>query len=366
MAVLGTKNDGTVSECRATPENRGKGKCKHYEHIEIDNNKMNDYIKKKNEEKLKKDFGDFVSLKKQTAPNIQIVKAPSRAKSPNKRLGKNIYFVDDLEEESEILKEKYLKEFSNIESIENFCNVYENLINEESKEKKTQNLIQFFNSDNKIAQDVVQYLGGDANIETISEMLSSIPSAMRKTEWKNSRTPARAIMSRAFNDMSKNNYVKTVLMFKGKCCYCNKPFKNNNDKLSPTADHITPISPNDPTHVSGATKMGNMAMACNFCNLKKKDISLNTWMAVTQTVDKEQKADSLAKVKAFRESVGYQEFTYQEFAKINETINEALEITDKFKKDKENNLTTENSTEEVREKIDQLSKKLRNRIDNNI
>lgn len=54
MSILGTKKDGSVSECKASPENRGKGKCKHFEHTEIDSNKINDYIKTRNEEKLKK------------------------------------------------------------------------------------------------------------------------------------------------------------------------------------------------------------------------------------------------------------------------------------------------------------------------
>lgn len=367
MSILGTKKDGSVSECKASPENRGKGKCKHFEHTEIDSNKINDYIKTRNEEKLKKDFGNFVALNKHSAENKQITKAPSRLRKKNKPLGENIMFIEDLNEESKALENYYESELSNTKAIDEFCNVYESLIDSKDKEENTERLINFLNSDDKIAKDLRVYLGNDVKVETISKMLAKLPNSMYRVRWKGSgaASSARAILSRAFNDISNNkaNYAKSVLYFKGKCCYCGCAFDYDDSKKTPTGDHITPISPEDPTHIPGATKMGNMVMACQNCNLKKKDVHVETWLAKNQSMHNNYKPKTLAKLNAFRKSVNYREFNYKEFAKINESINEVIEITEKYKQDRANNSLHENSTEEVEQKVQEISEKLKKSIE---
>jgi len=133
----------------------------------------------------------------------------------------------------------------------------------------------------------------------------------------------RAILSQLAYDMDVEKYTRSVLFFKGCCCYCGRQLDRNSDKSweIPTGEHLTPVTPRESHEPFGATRYGNMVLACSSCNSARQSIPIGEWLASTNRVPENVKAHSLAKIYEFRELARYEEFNDEEQGLIRGAIN---------------------------------------------
>ena len=168
------------------------------------------------------------------------------------------------------------------------------------------------------------YLGDDVKTSDVADILAfnigqmTAPVPVKSKDTKLSRHALTAFD----NDMNKSRYVLSVLAFGGRCCYCNRPLHRGEPADGQaTAEHITPVNPRGGSTVRGATRYGNMALACVACNRARGNQGLEEWVLVTGRIpDREEKARCLARIREFRAYAGYEEYTAEQTKRLNREI----------------------------------------------
>ena len=196
------------------------------------------------------------------------------------------------------------------------------------------------------ARKLRKFLGGGINRNALAKILVNNVKGMTRAEhWKtNSKVSiARAVFSALDNDMTKERYVASVLFFGGKCCYCNCVLHKgaHNAKLA-TGEHLTPISPEDPNALHGATRFGNVALACYRCNGSRANNELVEWLRTTNVVPKAEKAKVLGRIEAFRRFALYSDYSPQRNAEIMRKVADLNSFMENLK-DENGKFTPENA-----------------------
>lgn len=125
-------------------------------------------------------------------------------------------------------------------------------------------------------------IGDDESIARITDIIVRPPTAMYG-RLPIEDMPARALMSRIDNNMTRINTTFTILYCGGRCCYCGKVLRRSEGEENrrddeATADHIDPISPYDGAARRGRTRFGNVALCCFRCNRAKNNASAGPWL----------------------------------------------------------------------------------------
>jgi len=349
-AIVGVKHDGSVSICKAAPEHRGKGSCKHFEHLEINENTAEEYITKRNEEILQRTYHIFGNIKK---------RKPSRKERRRIIDLNNFWNLEELNKESLEVESQY--ESPSERSIEEIHSIYNKAkMNNNSEEEAVKKITDFLNSNSETAFEIRNFLGDGSNIEAFAWLIVKKPNGMNKQRWTSSGkvSASRAVLSNLHYDLDDKKYIASVLFFKGRCCYCNRTLDSKNRSSMPTAEHLTPVSAEKPDSIRGSTRYGNMTLCCNLCNTKRQDQNIADWLAQTSTVKKDNKPYSLGRINAFRAYTGYQEYTVEENSLINESIRKVVDFTDSFRNDKETKGFAKGSSDIVKPEIDKIVEKL--------
>jgi len=324
VRTFGVGQDGTLTACRAKPENRGKGNCKHTEHIELTLEDLRSgFIQKHNEEALRELYAQAGI----TEPGGKLSKkALIEATAPKP---KSDYRIETLRKASDAVAEQISDH--DFKVIQNFYRRYERVMSEKELAKlsdgdvtPTERLQTYLESDEPVVKDLRKYLGRDASLKDISDLLYLEVGAMTNAyEWSpGSRSSVpRAYLSTLKNDMTKGNYVASVLYFKGKCCYCDRLLSREGGRNGqPSGEHITPVKPEDDNAVVGGTRFGNMALACTRCNGDRGNSELVSWVNSYRHIPKEDKPFVLGRIKAFRAFAEYEDYSQEESDKIRTCI----------------------------------------------
>lgn len=231
--------------------------------------------------------------------------------------------IEDLKEETEKIKNQSKVEHLDEQLIDDFYQNFEQIIKIDNKDEATKNLSLYLNSNNEDMRKLREYLDDDINLDDLSNILINSPSSMINSfKWRTSGSTSvsRVLLSKAFNNMDKRNYIKSVLYFKGKCCYCNVALDPNGEANKPTGEHLTPINPENPKDTPGSTQAGNMALACSNCNSKRKSTELNTWMCLVDHIDRDKRPEILSKISSFRDFMNYSDFNERETQEIKKQL----------------------------------------------
>lgn len=325
VRTFGVGQDGTLTACRAKPENRGKGNCKHSEHIELTLEDLRGgFLQKHNEEALRDLYaqaGVAVTGEKLSK------KALIEAVTPKP---KGDYRLETLRKASEAVAEQITDH--DFQVIQNFYRRYERVMSAkelaklapDDEEAPTRRLQEYLESDEPVVKDLRKYLGDATSLKDLSDLLYLEVGAMTNAyEWSpGSRSSVpRAYLSTLKNDMNKGNYVASVLYFKGKCCYCDRPLSRDGVRSGqPSGEHITPVKPEDDNAVVGGTRFGNMALACTKCNGDRGNKDLVSWVNSYRGIPKEDKPTVLGRIKAFRAFAEYEDYSQEKSDKIRACI----------------------------------------------
>ena len=327
--TFGVRADGTLGVCRAKPENRGKGNCDHSEHVELTEKQLTEgFLRLFNENAVQNFFqknGQEAWSALQKRKKVKLTLSEKAAFNP-----------DVLEEESNKVAHEIRNEDFHI--VKEFYEKYERAMNALERTEyldgdPAEKLYEYLQSDD--ATKMRDYLGEQADLKALSELLYDGVGAMtNRYTWSSSgrNSIPRSFLSNLRNDMTKENYVTSVLFFKGNCCYCDRPLRKGGQKetYQASGEHLTPVWPDDENQVVGGTRFGNMALACKRCNGSRGSNDLTTWINGTDSLKKAQKPAALGRIKAFREFTNYHEFTQEESDSIRSALrkiqNEADEI----------------------------------------
>lgn len=228
--VFGTRPDGTLVVCRALPENRGKRNCPHAEdHIELSIKQLRSgFLIRHNEEALAKFFGEFPELTRSSAsqkakerrdarfietdPEIMELKGKARRMDMIARGKENV---------KNFTQEQYDFSKGFYSHIKDMLPTQDGPI--ERNKSKVNELSTFLKSGSVFAVEAREFFGDDINLDDLSDVLVNTPKSMSShIPWRRSHNSCkRAVLTSLNNDMSKENYVTSVVFFKGKCCYCN-------------------------------------------------------------------------------------------------------------------------------------------------
>lgn len=311
--VFGTRADGVLTLCRALPENRGVGNCPHSSHVDISDEQLKaGFLTKFNEE--------VISRSGVTAFPVLVKK--SNSKSSNERKKRSAAALAKLlTEAAELEKSLSHEDFNLVKSVYgDFARLYE----DELLLDKSVAMENYLTSNEPTAMKLREYLGSDTDYAALSDMLVNEVGGMTSAHrWS---TSGRHSISRVFltalnNDMDRENYVTSVLYFKGKCCYCQKTLgRNAGGKIAlPTGEHITPITPSRTGSPVGGTRFGNVALACNRCNKSRSNEDLHIWLKQESApVADSVRSEALARISAFRKFSGYADYTTEQTALIRE------------------------------------------------
>jgi len=184
---------------------------------------------------------------------------------------------------------------------------------------------EYLESEDPAAKNVRAFLGPEVATEDFSAILvaevKSMTKALRfENDGKNSLQ--RVVMTNVANDMNRRRYVASVLFFGGRCCYCNCVLHKKPGPTQATGEHITPISPEEEGAPMGATRYGNMALACAACNQSRGNKELNSWMEGTDTVPPEEKPRALKRIAAFRRFALYEDYQPKQVEKLQAALAE--------------------------------------------
>lgn len=333
--TLGREPDGTLSPCRAKPENRGKGACPHGEHIEMGDiegiTTMDDVIAY-NESVLDKTYGCSVLSRTSEnfgyddiPENITVTSISSTANGKSLSREQLLTGAQQLAENFDPADWSFIKDFC-----EKYHERMSNNFYHEKFDNAAENLSDYLRSDDDTAVMVRDYLGDGVDIDEFSNVLTyqvgAMTSAQRFRKSGKGNSLSRIVMTNLNNDMTKERYMASVMFFGGRCCYCNTPLrKSPPPQQQASGEHITPITPENPNDVRGGTRYGNMALACMRCNNSRKNQDLHTWVKETQCIPEKQKMASLARIASFRKFALYSEYTPEQNKKINETIDSLSE-----------------------------------------
>jgi 5-methylcytosine-specific restriction endonuclease McrA len=322
-ATYGVRKDGTLGICRAKPENQGKGRCFHGQHIFVsaEDLKLN-IVQRHNEEIMQTLYA---------SPQLAKGAIPSGVTQSNiqSHVGGGVLSKQQLEAGAVKVAESFRETDWNF--IKEFYAKYDRVLNDEEradmfKENPADNIADYLESDDPAAKKLRNFLGDGINVNEFSEILVQQVGAMTNIKiWspKGGNSVRRSFLSALNNDMTKERYVASVIFFGGRCCYCNRTLrKNPPPDRQASGEHITPITPEDKRDISGGTRYGNMALACMGCNHDRGNKKLVDWISKTSCIKKENRENVLGRIKAFREFALYNEYTPAENKKINGAINE--------------------------------------------
>ena len=310
-------DDGTLEICRAKPENRGRGRCRHFEHQGLPNSsEALRVVQQYNEETLAQVFDSFTS---HSLEGSKRVSSPVSGESltltefhdATNRLD------DAFTEESWTLFKDFYSEFSTI--------ISEN--GDKEKRKVISGLVSFLSSDDDVAKNVRRFLGPEVDLNTFSEILVSGVRAMTASvSLKNGGkfSISRVIATSCANDMTRKRYIASVLFFGGRCCYCHQVMnKEEGSARQATGEHLTPSSPSNPDSPIGVTRYGNMALACRRCNESRGNADLNEWIEEYPHIDKESKKKALDHIESFRRFALYEEYSPAQSRAIRKAVDDA-------------------------------------------
>lgn len=326
----GATGDGRISECRAKPENVGKGRCYHVIHFrsfEDDSEKLRIVaegiaIKKRlngEELALSKGFKESVDKK--------VSKKMKKGSRFSLREGGKGLTREELIKQSELISkditEDEWKAVVEYELI--FEEVGEKEIGSRRRELRDSAEEKIFKKiTSEEASSLREYLGKNADLRALSEIIAKGGGAMSSQyTHPDYESSLRMFMTRVDNDMrEKKKLISSIIFFGGRCCYCNKELNVvENSPFGASGEHLTPIR----SESLGATRFGNMALSCRGCNTERGNEEMIDWIAKTSRISNSQKPRSLARIMAFRDFSAYSEYDPEIVRKI-------LEVNEDFVK----------------------------------
>lgn len=318
--TFGVAEDGTLTVCRAKPENRGKGRCKHSEHIELTTEDLRSgFIQSHNEDVLRTLYA------KAGVDALGKISRRALIEATNPKPADD-YEMAELREASDKVAEQISDR--DFRLVQEFYRKYERFTapevwHNDTETLPTEKVQRYLESDEPTVVKLREYLG-DVSLKDVSDILLLEVGAMTNAyEWSSgSRSSVpRAYLSTLKNDMDKQNYVASVLFFRGRCCYCDRSLSRDGALAEqPTGEHITPVKPESDSAIVGGTRFGNMALACQRCNSDRGNKDLHSWINGTPYVAREQKPIALGRIQAFRSFAKYEEYTQEKSDLIRERI----------------------------------------------
>lgn len=341
---------GTLERCRAKPENVGRFGCKHAEHHNLDYS--DEIIKRFNEEALDKHFMSLSSTSKTLTEDTREITSNSIFSHPN---GVAVS-QQELSEISGKVADAFPSESFKI--IRDFSEHIDGIITRQvaitSREAKRahEKVLAFLKSDNPVAERTREFLGDEVDLSDFSAIITKSPRSMCEAfKFESGKNPvSRVIMTSVSNDMTKKRYTASVVFFGGRCCYCNVVMTKTPGDTQASGEHITPVNPENPKHPRGATRYGNMALACVGCNKERGNTELNEWLSNTERFPEAQKKMAMARIQAFRNYALYEEYTPEQNLEISKSIAKAVVYTKQFERG-ENGKYDHNATEHIRDWI---------------
>lgn len=333
--IYGTKPDGTLSVCRARPEYRGKGTCKHGEHIELERTGAEAFVNKYNERALEEHYQKIVEENQKFAQDTKMPEGVS-ADRIQSHSGGRVLSREELTRGAKKVAENFKK--TDWDFITEFHRKYEKVVGKNDPfTDASKNISEYLRSDDDTALKLREFLGDEVNLEELSDIIVYQVKAMTFAEkWAKGKRPSmkRVIFSTLNNDMTRTRYVNSVLFFGGRCCYCNKVLRKNPPPgHQASGEHLTPLSPEDPNAIHGGTRYGNMALACVSCNRDRKNTDLVEWIHKTRLIKRDDKPFVLGRIQAFREYALYEEYTREENDRIAEKVEELQNFVNSCRKD---------------------------------
>lgn len=325
--VYGKKPDGTLNICRAKPEFRGKGTCKHEDHVEIEAHHATDLVKRYNEKILEENFSKFGTDNKNNN------KMPSDVSEDNiqSHEGGQSLSKKELVEGANKIAENFNEQDWKV--IQDFYKNYHKRLSDNDLKKSYKNAVdnisEYLQSDDEDAENLRKFLGDEIDTDELSNIIVHEVGAMTKSEqWRFGKKVSvkRVLFSSLDNDMTRERYIASVMFFGGRCCYCNKVLRKNPPPESQASgEHLTPISPENSEDTHGGTRYGNMVLACVKCNRDRGNKELVQWMQNTKCIPEKNKKQSLGRIQAFRKFALYQEYSREEQDRI---LNAAKDISE--------------------------------------
>lgn len=344
-----TKEYGTLERCRAKPENVGKYRCHHVDHHDLEESPT--LIQRYNEEQMEKHFDCLKSKVQQSEKSIT-------------KISQNVIFshVDgvsvDAREMSEMSSEMGeafpKKEFA---FIRDFSDDAERIVGGKSIKNAKSRMYEYLQSDRPTAIKTREFLGEEVDLEEFATIIAVSPRSMcSSTGWKNSASSGapsltRTVMTGVQNDMNRKRYAASVLFFGGRCCYCNCVMRKKPGSTQASGEHLTPVSPESQKDPRGATRYGNMALACVGCNQERGNKEMHQWLSETRRFPAEQKQAAVERIEAFREFALYRDYTEQENKEITKTINRLQRFQESFTKDSETKRFSDEDDKKIRDRI---------------
>lgn len=330
---FGVKENGSLGVCVALPENRGKGNCNHTEHYDLTAEDLSSgFVNKFNE----KAVADRIAANGGIDPFKPLKKSSDKAAQKRRSAER----LNELREGADKLAALIPQE--DFDTVKAFYRDFARVMSEEEKQEFLQGnpkhaIVRYLESDEPQAIKLREYLGPGTDYVALSDLLMDEVGAMTTSHrWSTSGrlSIARAILSTLHNDMNRENYVTSILFFKGRCCYCQKPLnrKAGGQAALPTGEHITPISPSRPDRPVGGTRFGNMALACGKCNKSRANNDLHYWLKdMDSPLKMDQRIPALARIQAFRNFAGYKEYTMEESTLIRDSVAKLQEKVDEIR-----------------------------------
>lgn len=358
--VYGRRSDGCVERCRAKPENRGRGRCPHGEHVALTGAQAQEI----NQERLSEAVPGFHGgagnnansgtveggAAVNDAPRVRPgagrvggvrvprpggVPKPSPGVFHNSRASRPLTAKELSEQSARVSAALDEETWGSIRGLWERVNLAiadgdeekaadSRALWERAGEKARGLFLAELDADTEDGRRLRAYLGEDVATSDVADILafnigqmtSPVPVKSRDTKL------SRHALTAFDNDMNKSRYVMSVLAFGGRCCYCNRPLHRGEPADGQaTAEHITPVNPRGGSTVRGATRYGNMALACVACNRARGNQNLEEWVLVTGRIpDREEKARCLARIREFRAYAGYEEYTAEQTKRLNREI----------------------------------------------
>lgn len=355
--VYGRRQDGCVERCRAKPENRGRGRCPHAGHVVL----TDAQARAVNQGRLSEAVPGFqrgvavnasangggdgarvVGVRPSAGqvggvhiPRPGGVPKPSPGVFQNSHVSRPLTAKELSEQAGRVAGALNEETWASIRGLWERVNLAiadgdeekaadSRALWEHAGEKARGLFLAELDADTEDGRRLRAYLGDDVKTSDVADILAfnigqmTAPVPVKSKDTKLSRHALTAFD----NDMNKSRYVMSVLAFGGRCCYCNRPLHRGEPADGQaTAEHITPVNPRGGSTVRGATRYGNMALACVACNRARGNQELEEWVLVTGRIpDREEKVRCLARIREFRAYAGYEEYTAEQTKRLNREI----------------------------------------------
>lgn len=316
--------DGTIAECKARPENRGRGRCFHSDHVELEGALAAPAtVRAYNEELLAAHFGSCPTPV-QSSPTPAAMPRRIQTHPANRALTPKEFHEATIGISDAFSQDHW-------ELLNGFYSNFNRLLREEhhlqhSAQQAAARIKDYLDSDSSAAVAVREFLGPEVNTETFAAILVNqvrgMTAAVSLRNSKKRDSIGRVMLTSVANDMTKRRYVASVLFFGGRCCYCNTVMEKTPGPNQATGEHLTPISPDNDSGPIGVTRYGNMALACWACNHERKNTDLHEWVASTDRLKGPEKQAALTRIEAFRRFALYEEYNDEESATLRNAVDE--------------------------------------------